>query len=105
VTRLEALEWGVISTRRIATRDFPREVLALVDERLGGRFCVECRELGIETPADVPLEVDHLQPLSQGGTNYHLNLTWRCRSHNRARGDRSANAAPRRPKWERRRRA
>ncbi len=104
MTRAEALRWGRGDKRRIATRDFPAEVLALVDQRLGGRYCVECRALEIETPADVPLELDHLQPLSLDGDNGHLNLTWRCRSHNRGRGNRPAGAPPRRPKWERRRR-
>jgi hypothetical protein len=55
------------------------------------------------TPPDVPLEVDHLQALANGGTNEHLNLTWRCRSHNRAKGAKKAGTPPGRPRWERRR--
>jgi hypothetical protein len=105
VTRAEALAWGRGDRRRIATRDFPAEVLALVDERQGGRFCVECRALGLVTPAAEPLEADHLQPLSRGGDNHHGNITWRCRAHNRARGARSALAPARQPRWARRRRA
>ena len=103
MTRAEALLWGRGNRQRIATRDIPADVLALVDERLGGRVCVECSELGLTPPASEPLEADHMQPLARGGDNSHSNLTWRCRSHNRARGDRPANAPPRRPKWERRR--
>lgn len=103
MTRSEALSWGRGNRTRIATRDMPPEVLALVDERLGGRVCIECRELGLTTPASEPIEADHLQPVSRGGDNHHLNITWRCRSHNRARRDTRASAPARRPKWERRR--
>ena len=93
--------WGRGDTERLATRDFPAEVLELVDERQGGRFCVPCRETGRQPPADEPLELDHLQPLSKGGDNHHLNLRWACRAHNRGRGARRD--APARPRWERRR--
>lgn len=86
-------------TRRIATRDFPPAVLAAVDRRQGGRYCVDCRELGLVTPAGEPLELDHLQPLSKGGTNDASNLAWKCRAHNRARGNRAGR--PREPKWAR----
>lgn len=80
----------------------PAEVLALVDERQGGRHCVYCREAGLVTPAGEPLEIDHRQPLSKGGDNHHLNLQWACRSHNRGRRDRVAPAAT--PTWARGRR-
>jgi hypothetical protein len=109
VTRDEALAWGRAPkgrrAPRIATRDFPAEVLALVYARLGHRTCVDCLELGCddERPDDVQLQVDHMQPLARGGDNHHLNLTIRCADHNRSKSDRSATAAPRRPKWERRR--
>lgn len=103
MTRGEALSWGLDDRRRIPTRDFPPEVLALVDERLGGRYCVECRALGLVTPEGEPLEADHLQPLSKEGTNHHRNLTWRCRSHNRGRGARSALAPAKAPRWARKR--
>jgi 5-methylcytosine-specific restriction endonuclease McrA len=105
VTRSEALSWGKGNKTRITSADFPPGVLRLVEERLGHRSCVECRELGLVPPANEPIEVDHLQALARGGTNHHQNLTFRCRSHNRAKGDRSANEAPRRPRWERRKRA
>jgi 5-methylcytosine-specific restriction endonuclease McrA len=103
VTRAEALAWGKDDHRRIATRDLPGAVVALVDERLRGRRCVDCSTLGLVTPDDEPLELDHLKPLSNGGDNHHLNLTWRCRSHNRARGARPVPLKPGRPAWERRR--
>lgn len=102
MTRAEALRWGRGLRRRVDARDIPAAVLALVDERQGGRFCVACRELGLVTPASVPLELDHLQPLSQGGDHHHLNLAWRCRSHNRGRGARSAAPRATRPAWARR---
>lgn len=86
--RARWLQWGRGDRRRIPTRDFPPAVLALVDERQGGRRCVLCAEQGLTTPPEVPLEIDHLQPLSRGGDNHHLNLRWLCRWHNRARGDR-----------------
>lgn len=75
-----------------------------MDERLRGRACVDCVALELVTPADVPLEADHLQALANGGDNHHLNLTWRCRSHNRAKGAKKAATPPGRPRWERRRR-
>jgi hypothetical protein len=103
VTRSEALSWGRGDTRRLSVRDYPAAVLALVRERLRGWACVDCVALGLTPPDDEPLEVDHLRPLARRGDNHHLNLTVRCRSHNRARGAGSANAEPRRPKWERRR--
>ena len=93
-------QWGRGDRRRLTTRDFPPGVLALVDERQGGRFCVSCRELGVETPADEPLQIDHIQPLSAGGDNHHLNLRWLCRAHNLGRGARQEEA-PRPPKWAR----
>lgn len=96
-------QWGRGNRRRLATRDIPPAVLALVDERQGGRFCVECRALGIETPEGEPLQIDHKQPLGRGGDNHHLNLQWTCRAHNCARGARRQ-ARPRRPTWARRRR-
>lgn len=101
---MNPLLWGRGDQRRISTRDFPRAVVALVEERLRGRYCVDCRALGLEPPADEPLELDHLQPLSRGGDNHHMNLAWRCMSHNRSRGNRAPLGAPARPRWERRRR-
>jgi 5-methylcytosine-specific restriction endonuclease McrA len=95
-------QWGLGDRRRLATRDYPAGVRALVDARQGGRFCVECRALGIVTPPDEPLQLDHKQPLSEGGDNHHLNLQWACRAHNCARGARKL-ATPRRPTWARRR--
>ena len=97
---MNARQWGLGVTRRLATRDVPPAVLALVDERQGGRFCVSCRALGIETPADQPLQIDHRQPLSAGGDNHHLNLQWLCRAHNCGKGARAQHTAPL-PAWAR----
>lgn len=86
-------------TSRLATRDFPPSVLAAVDRRQGGRYCVACREAGLDTPPAEPLELDHMQPLSQGGTNDPSNLQWLCRGHNRGK---QARRAPRKdPPWAR----
>ena len=95
-------QWGQGDTVRRSTRDYPTVVLDLVDARLRGRRCVDCVKLGLVTPASEPLEVDHVLPLSKGGDNHHRNLTWRCRSHNRARGARPPSMIPIRPAWERR---
>ena len=94
-------QWGRGDHRRLATRDFPPKVLALVDERQGGRHCAKCRELGVEPPPDQPLQIDHIQPLSEGGDNHHLNLRWLCRAHNCGRGARKEAGRPRTPKWAR----
>lgn len=92
-------------TRRTATRDFPPATLAAVDRRQGGRYCVLCREHGLTTPADEPLELDHMQPLAAGGTDHPTNLQWLCRSHNRAKQARRALsvASAKFPAWSRRR--
>jgi hypothetical protein len=104
VTRGEALAWGRGDRTRIDRRDVPAEVLALVTERMGGEFCEDCRALKLETPADVPIELDHKQALAAGGDNHHANLRWACRSHNRGRGSRSITEPVRAPRWHRRRR-
>lgn len=103
MTELDPYSWGRGDTRRIATRDFPSAVVALVTERQGGRYCSWCVVVGRNPPDDEPLELDHRQPLSMGGDNHHLNLQWACRSCNRSRGDRRA-PPPGPPKWQRRRR-
>jgi len=82
---VSAEEWGRGDQRRISTRDFPAEVLALVDAKQGGRFCALCREQSLSPPADQKLVIDHLQPLSKGGDNHWSNLRWLCASHNSAR--------------------
>lgn len=83
---MNAHAWGRNDTRRLSTRDFPAAVLDLVEARDGGRFCVECRRLGREPSG--PLQVDHKQPLSHGGTNHWTNLQWLCQRCNCARGNR-----------------
>ena len=95
------MSWGRGNNSRISTADIPGDVLDLVTERMGGRFCGDCGP-DVVLPADEPLEIDHLQPLSKGGDNHHLNLAWCCRSHNRGRGNRRE--APKVPAWRRRRR-
>lgn len=99
MTRAEAEAWGRGVTRRIPQADFPAEVLALVDERQGGRFCAPCRRAGRTPPADEPLELDHLQPLAREGDNNWRNLGWACRGCNRGRGARARPSAP--PRWAR----
>lgn len=94
MTPAEARAWEG-GAGRIATRDVPAAVLALVDERQGGRFCRECRHHKIETPADEPLELDHIRPLSRGGKTKWNNMQWLCRGHNRGKGARTT--APTRP--------
>ncbi len=84
-------------------REYPPEVLALVEKRQGGRFCEDCRTLGLVTPPDVPLEVDHRQPLAKGGDSHHLNLRFACKSHNAGRGMRPLELRPPRPAWSYRR--
>lgn len=85
---MNARAWGRGDTRRIPTRDVPAEVLELVDDAQGGRFCVACLEAKVPTPPGEPLELDHKQPLSRGGDNHWSNLRWLCRAHNRGRGNR-----------------
>lgn len=102
---MNAEDWGRGDQRRIATRDVPEAVKALVDQKQGGRFCVDCRRNGLTTPDDEPLVLDHLQPLAYGGDNSWTNLAWRCRSHNLAKGvrPRPSPGADKKPAWSRRR--
>lgn len=95
-----AYEWGLRDTRRVKLEDVPADVLLLVDERQGGRWCETCHELGLATPPSELLELDHLRPISLGGDNHHSNLRWLCRGHNRARGARPT--VPETPAWLRR---
>lgn len=99
---MNPLAWGRGDHRRMRVSDYPAEVLALVDAR-AGRACEDCVRAGITPPASEPLELDHRQPLSQGGDNHHLNLRWACRGHNRGRRDRALQLHPRLPRWARRR--
>lgn len=92
--------WGRgVTDRSLAARDVPAEVLALVEER-DGPGCVECARLGLTPPADEPLELDHKQPLAQGGDWSWANLQWLCRGHNRAKRDRPGALGE--PAWARR---
>ena len=91
--------WGRGDSTRIATRDVPAAVVALVEEREGGRHCVWCKRQGFVTPEDEPIELDHLRPLSKGGDNHHSNLAYSCRAHNRAKRDRPQ--PNHRPTWAR----
>lgn len=92
--------WGRGDTRRLSTRDFPAEVLALVDEAQQGRYCVACREAELATPADEPLELDHKRALARGGDNNYRNLQWLCQGHNRSKGARKKAATL--PPWAKR---
>lgn len=85
MTPREAEAWGRGDRTRVTTRDVPGEVKELVDKKQGGRFCVLCREEGLETPDEEPLVLDHLCPLSKGGDNHWTNLRWLCAGHNRRR--------------------
>lgn len=39
-------------------------------------------------PPEVRLEIDHILPVSQGGSNIGFNLRFLCQHHNRSRGNR-----------------
>ena len=54
-------------------------------------FC--CQYCGA-TPPDAVLEVDHIQPVSKGGTNSIDNLLTACFSCNRGKSDRLLDVAP-----------
>ena len=99
MTRDEARAWGRGDRRRLATRDFPAAVVALVVERQGHAGCVACRAAGLATPADQPLELDHLQPLARGGDNSWSNMQILCRAHNRGKAARPR--PPATPSWAR----
>ena len=41
------------------------------------RLCIKCKESGFIRFGD---ELDHIKPISEGGTNNFANLQWLCRS-------------------------
>lgn len=45
-------------------------------------------ELCGRRPPEVTLEIDHILPVSKGGTNAGFNLRFLCQYHNRSRGNR-----------------
>ena len=45
-------------------------------------------EICKKQPPEVRLEIDHVLPVSQGGSNITLNLRFLCQRHNRSRGNR-----------------
>lgn len=96
---MSAAPWTPGDTTRRPTSAAPPYVLAAVERRQGGRYCVHCAELGLVTPPGIPLELDHRQPLARGGDNRTSNLQWLCRDHNRAKRDRPG--PPKAPKWSR----
>jgi hypothetical protein len=46
-----------------------------------------CEICGMEPP-EVRLQIDHILPVSKGGSNFTLNLRFLCEHHNRSRGNR-----------------
>lgn len=94
--------WGRGETSRRSTAEFPAEVVALVTEAQGGKFCQACHEQGLRTPLSEPLELDHKRPLARGGDNGYRNLRWLCRGHNRGRGARTR--VTNTPPWARKQR-
>lgn len=89
--------WGRGVRRRVARRDLPREVLALLTQR-DGQGCAACTRLGLTPPLDEPLEIDHKQPISLGGDSHWTNLQVLCRFHNRSKGNRRLQGS-RLPTW------
>lgn len=45
-------------------------------------------EICNKQPPEVKLEIDHILPISKGGSNTPLNLRFLCQYHNRSRGNR-----------------
>jgi len=90
-------QWGKgVKTR---PREFPPSVLEIVTEKQGGKFCVYCHRFGLTTPEEIPLVIDHMQPLAKGGDNHWSNLQWCCVSHNCAKAD--GRPIRYKPKWAR----
>jgi 5-methylcytosine-specific restriction endonuclease McrA len=47
----------------------------------------KCESCG-RSPPEVVLEIDHVLPVSKGGSNSYMNLRFLCLQHNRSRGNR-----------------
>jgi hypothetical protein len=99
MTPAQARQWGRGDTRRITTSAFPAAVVALVEERQGGRFCENCRTKPGDLPPGQKLELDHRIPLARGGDNHWFNLALLCTDCNKGKGDRSKPPAV--PLWAR----
>lgn len=89
--------WGRGVQRRVALKELPREVLALLYRR-DGQGCAACTRLGLTPPLDEPLEVDHKRPIVSGGDSHWNNLQVLCRFHNRSKGSRQLQGS-RLPTW------
>jgi len=77
-----------IKRRTTATRraEFGRSRPALVLAMIDAGHAYECAVSSCSEVAN--LTVDHIVPLSRGGTDDTSNLQFMCRSHNSAKGDR-----------------
>ena len=73
-------------TLRINRQKFDKNRGRLLKEMLEAGQCYECVECGVK----VDLTIDHIVPLSGGGTNDVENLQFLCKSHNSAKKDRQA---------------
>lgn len=69
-------------------RSRERRVLSFQDYLMiavnSDQSCAVCRR----GPPEVELEIDHILPVSRGGTEAVLNLRFLCELHNRSRGNR-----------------
>jgi hypothetical protein len=77
--------WNCINLTLISRT---RRAFALQDYLLiAARSDQKCQICG-RRPPEVRLDIDHILPVSRGGSESHLNLRFLCEHHNRARGNR-----------------
>ncbi len=70
-----------IETRRRRAFTFQDYLMIAVHSEQACAFCGK-------RPPEVPLEIDHILPLSKGGSDLYYNLRFLCQRCNRSRGNR-----------------
>jgi hypothetical protein len=70
-----------ISTRRRRAFRFEDYLMIAVHSEQACAFCAR-------RPPEVSLDIDHILPLSKGGSDVHYNLRFLCQHCNRSRGNR-----------------
>ena len=77
--------WDCIDLTLVARR---RKAFTFQDYLMIAIKSDQACEICGKRPPDVTLEIDHIVPVSKGGTDSALNLRFLCQYHNRSRGNR-----------------
>jgi 5-methylcytosine-specific restriction endonuclease McrA len=70
--------------------DFSREAIEWIWNRDGGKCAYGAKDEVLLSGYGVSWQIDHILPVSRGGTNDLRNLTVSCTKHHRTKGERTA---------------